>query len=101
MLDISSVRTEINVFSFELSIILLVVQNLVYTPTLVIHTGKRATFTLNWGIISTGDISSSFAHDFPVDRATRNTKDVNHKFTTVGSHSVQSAQTFTVKLKKL
>ncbi|KIR32495.1 hypothetical protein I352_04920 [Cryptococcus deuterogattii MMRL2647] len=48
MLDISSVRTEINVFSFELSIILLVIQNLVYTPTLVIHTGKRATFTLNW-----------------------------------------------------
>lgn len=79
---------------FELSITLLVAQNLVYTPTLVIHMGKPATFTLNWGIISAGGISTSFAQGLLVDLATRNTKDINHKIVAVGARSIQSAQAF-------
>nr|KIR47613.1 hypothetical protein I312_03381 [Cryptococcus bacillisporus CA1280] len=59
-----------------------------------------APFTLNWGIISTGRISTTFAQDLLVDPATRNTKDVNHKIAAVGSRSVQSAQAFIDKLKE-
>ncbi|AAW43964.1 conserved hypothetical protein [Cryptococcus deneoformans JEC21] len=59
-----------------------------------------APFTVNWGIISTGVISTVFAHDLLVDPASRNTKDVNHKITAVGSRSVQSAQAFIDKLKE-
>ncbi|KIY33672.1 hypothetical protein I305_04069 [Cryptococcus gattii E566] len=63
---------------FELSIILLVAQNLIYTPTLVIHAGKLAPLTLNWGIIS-GDISTNSADHLPIDPASRNTRDGNHE----------------------
>ncbi|KAE8539126.1 hypothetical protein D1P53_005498 [Cryptococcus gattii VGV] len=48
--------------------------------------GKPATFTLNWGIISAGGISTCFAQDL-VDAATPNIKDVNHKFTAVDSRA--------------
>ncbi|KAE8537628.1 hypothetical protein D1P53_006337 [Cryptococcus gattii VGV] len=41
--------------------------------------GKLAPLTLNWGIISTGDISTNFAHHLPIDPTSRNTRDVNHK----------------------
>ncbi|ADV25677.1 hypothetical protein I305_04942 [Cryptococcus gattii E566] len=63
--------------------------------------GKLTPLTLNWGIISTGDISTNFAHHLPIDPTSRNTRDVNHKIAAVGSHSVHSAQAFIVKLKKL
>ncbi|KIR28466.1 hypothetical protein I309_02771 [Cryptococcus deuterogattii LA55] len=59
-----------------------------------------APFTLNWGIISTGGISTTFAHDLLVDPASRNTRDVNHKIAAVGSRSIQSAQAFIDKLKE-
>lgn len=100
---VMSARTEweIHVFSFELSVILLVVQNLVYTPTIVIDTGELAPPTLKWVIISTGDISTNFAHHLPIDPTSRSTRDVNHKDAAVGSLSVQFAQTFIHKLRKL
>ncbi|KAE8539129.1 hypothetical protein D1P53_004218 [Cryptococcus gattii VGV] len=63
--------------------------------------GKLAPLTLNWGIISTGDISTNFAHHLPIDPTSRNTRDVNHKNADVGSLSVQFAQTFIEKLRKL
>lgn len=59
-----------------------------------------APFTLNWGIISTGGISTTFAQDLLVDPASRNTSDVNHKIAAVGSRSIQSAQAFIDKLKE-
>lgn len=59
-----------------------------------------APFTLNWGIISTGGISTTFAHDLLVDPASRNTKDVKHRIVAVGSRSAQSAQAFINKLKE-
>nr|KIR44038.1 hypothetical protein I312_06765 [Cryptococcus bacillisporus CA1280] len=57
-------------------------------------TPKLAPFALNWGIISTCDISISFAHHLPLDPTSRNTREVKHKIAAVGSHSVQSDQAF-------
>lgn len=59
-----------------------------------------ASFTLSWGIISTGGIATTFAHDLLVDPASRNTKDVKHRIAAVGSRSLQSAQSFINKLKE-
>ncbi|KIR58763.1 hypothetical protein I314_05175, partial [Cryptococcus bacillisporus CA1873] len=64
-------------------------------------TGKLVPFTLNWGSSHTGDISTSFAYDLPIGPTSGNTRDADHKNAAVGSHSVQSAQAFIVKLKKL
>lgn len=69
-------------------------------------------FTLRWGIIATGGISTRFsqvrarkegadahAQDLLVDPATRAASDVAHKIVAVGSRSVEGAQKFIDKLK--
>ncbi|KAH7914951.1 hypothetical protein BJ138DRAFT_241217 [Hygrophoropsis aurantiaca] len=53
-----------------------------------------APFTLRWGIISTGWIAERVVSDLLVDPATRDTHDVAHKITAVGSRSVAKAQKF-------
>ena len=53
--------------------ILLSYAHLIYTQT-----RTMAPFTLNLGIISTGGISTTFAHDLVVDPACHNIKNVNH-----------------------
>ncbi|KAH8104136.1 NAD(P)-binding protein [Cristinia sonorae] len=47
-----------------------------------------------WGIISTGWIAQSFVKDLLLDPKTRDVHDIVHKVASVGSRSVQSAQTF-------
>lgn len=82
-------------WQYKLIIIPLTVQNFIlHTAILVTHMNTMAPFTLNWGIISTGGISTTFAHDLLVDPSSRNTRDVNHKIAAVGSRSIQSAQAF-------
>ncbi|CAK9781188.1 NAD(P)-binding protein [Cutaneotrichosporon oleaginosum] len=56
------------------------------------------TFTLRWGIIATGGISTKFAEDLFIDPATRES-DVAHKIAAVGSRSVASAQKFIDRLQ--
>ncbi|WOO83597.1 D-xylose 1-dehydrogenase (NADP(+)) [Vanrija pseudolonga] len=58
-----------------------------------------APYTLRWGIISTGWISTEFTEDLLVDPATRNVNDVAHVVEAVGSRSLESAQKFIDKLK--
>ncbi|KAK8864696.1 hypothetical protein IAR55_001948 [Kwoniella newhampshirensis] len=50
--------------------------------------------TLRWGIISTGDIATTFCKDLLVDPSTRNATDIFHKITAIGSRSLSSAKTF-------
>ncbi|KZP26596.1 NAD(P)-binding protein [Athelia psychrophila] len=47
-----------------------------------------------WGIISTGNIATSFVKDLLLDPKTRDVHDVVHKVTAVGSRSSESAQKF-------
>ncbi|WWD21849.1 hypothetical protein CI109_106337 [Kwoniella shandongensis] len=58
-----------------------------------------APFTIRWGIISTGGISTKFVHDLLVDPSSREVSDVAHKISAVGSRSVESAQKFVDKFK--
>ncbi|KAK8846530.1 hypothetical protein IAR55_005616 [Kwoniella newhampshirensis] len=58
-----------------------------------------APFTIRWGIISTGGISTKFVHDLLVDPSSREVSDVAHKVVAVGSRSVESAQKFVDKFK--
>ncbi|TXT09023.1 hypothetical protein VHUM_02497 [Vanrija humicola] len=51
-------------------------------------------FTLRWGIIGTGGISTRFSRDLLVDPSTRDVYDIAHKIAAVGSRSVASAQYF-------
>ncbi|WWD16991.1 hypothetical protein CI109_101427 [Kwoniella shandongensis] len=59
-----------------------------------------APFTLRWGIISTGNIATTFCKDLLVDPCTRNASDVHHQITAIGSRSVPSAEGFLTKLKE-
>ncbi|TCD69642.1 hypothetical protein EIP91_006867 [Steccherinum ochraceum] len=47
-----------------------------------------------WGIISTGWIASCFVKDLILDPKTRDTHDIVHKVASVGSRSIESAQSF-------
>lgn len=51
-------------------------------------------FTLRWGIIATGFISSAFTKDLVLDSKARNAGDVKHVVTAVGSRSKESAEKF-------
>ncbi|KAL7422046.1 hypothetical protein Q5752_003819 [Cryptotrichosporon argae] len=57
-----------------------------------------ATFTLRWGIISTGAIAGRFTSDLLVDPSTRGVADVAHAVAAVGSRSVASARAFLDRL---
>ncbi|KAF7325609.1 NAD(P)-binding protein [Mycena kentingensis (nom. inval.)] len=52
------------------------------------------TFTLRWGIISTGGIAAKFVQDLLIDPKTRNVDDVAHKVVAVGSRSIDTAKAF-------
>lgn len=55
-------------------------------------------FTLNWGIISTGYIATSFVKDIQLDPKTRDTHHVAHKIVAIGSRTVESAKAFVDKM---
>ncbi|WVQ80131.1 hypothetical protein IAT38_002232 [Cryptococcus sp. DSM 104549] len=62
-------------------------------------TATATPFTLRWGIISTGNIASTFCNDLFVDPTTRNAPDIRHHLAAIGSRSVSSAQAFLDKLR--
>ncbi|KAH8832257.1 hypothetical protein DL96DRAFT_1581480 [Flagelloscypha sp. PMI_526] len=51
-------------------------------------------YTLRWGIISTGKISTVVAKDLLLDPKTRDVTDVLHKVVAIGSRNIQTAQKF-------
>jgi len=53
-----------------------------------------APFTLRWGIIGAGHISSCFVKDVLLHPSTRGVHDVVHKVTSVGSRDISKAQQF-------
>jgi len=53
---------------------------------------------LRWGIISTGNISTSFVKDILLDPRARGTHDVAHKVTALGSRTIEGANAFLDKL---
>ncbi|KZS94486.1 NAD(P)-binding protein [Sistotremastrum niveocremeum HHB9708] len=57
-------------------------------------------FTLRWGIIGAGSISSSFVKDALLDPKTRNVTDVQHTIAAVASRDVKRAQEFIDKYCK-
>ncbi|ODN74942.1 hypothetical protein L198_08193 [Cryptococcus wingfieldii CBS 7118] len=57
-----------------------------------------SSYTLRWGIISTGSISTSFVEDLLTDPTDRKVNDVAHAVTAVGSRSLESAQKFIDKI---
>jgi len=51
-------------------------------------------FTLCWGIVASGHISSVFVKDIILDPKTRNVHDIIHKVVAVGSRDVDKAKAF-------
>ncbi|KAG9036036.1 hypothetical protein FRB95_010036 [Tulasnella sp. JGI-2019a] len=51
-------------------------------------------FSLRWGILGAGKISSSFVKDVLLDPATRDVDDVCHKVSAIGSRDLNKAQKF-------
>ncbi|CED84884.1 Dimeric dihydrodiol dehydrogenase [Phaffia rhodozyma] len=51
-------------------------------------------YTVKWGIISTGLIAESFVKDIQLNPAERGTTDIAHKITAVASRSLDKAQSF-------